>query len=353
MAARLRWQLGGQVARWDDVRIERSRIRRQAVRAAWRWPGILIRPVLLIYAAVPVAYFVIGGTMRWAEIQDWLARRPIVVLAPVIASAAVTLVLVAWLIVRWAELPGSVGDLKGRLVLALQCQAATLAGTVLLLARFQTGGSLTTSVIPATGAHAVDALALMILVTGLIALTLAAGLVAMPAGAVLLGVSVGELAFGGAVMSASGVALYGASQSGVAFGAPFGGSDPLVGDGLSAAVAVLAEIPSMVMNEGRAIGGEWDDGPKPPSPLDAELDEIVEHAWEKHVVDANEFPEISTPDELKELLEEVIEQSAEWGYREDGSVYWYDEVTDTIVIKNPPGIGGSTYRPRAKDHFDG
>ena len=65
------------------------------------------------------------------------------------------------------------------------------------------------------------------------------------------------------------------------------------------------------------------------------------------MVNGDDFPEVETEEQLQELLEEVVDSATEWGYREDGTTYWYDEVTDTVVIKNPPGIGGTTYRPNA------
>ncbi len=84
-----------------------------------------------------------------------------------------------------------------------------------------------------------------------------------------------------------------------------------------------------------------DGAAKPAEPVEAEVDTIIDHAWDKHVVNEKEFPEVSSEEDLRD----IIEETTEWGYREDGSVYWYDEVTNTVVVKNPPGVGGTIYRP--------
>ncbi len=71
----------------------------------------------------------------------------------------------------------------------------------------------------------------------------------------------------------------------------------------------------------------------------------MDHAWDKHVQVQREFPEVGSQAELDEVVKDTIQHATEWGYRGDGSVYWYDDVTNTVVIKNPPGVGGTIYRP--------
>jgi len=255
--------------------------------------------------------------------------------------------------------------------MGLLSQGFALVRTGLILYRYQTGnplnGPLITNVF-----HGLEAMAALLLIAGLAALVLAAGIVILPAGAVLIGLTTTELAIGGALMSASGLALLNystathPSQPGLSTNQiriPLPGA-PLPLEVATAAAATIAgtqalpliqdlvdqQAGSLVLaTDGRAVGGTWEDGPKPPPPLDTELDDIVEHAWDKHVVDGPDFPDVQAEEDLRELLEDVIENATEWGYREDGAVYWYDDVTDTVVIKNPPGIGGTTYRPDAGD----
>ena len=51
------------------------------------------------------------------------------------------------------------------------------------------------------------------------------------------------------------------------------------------------------------------------------------------------------PAEFQDVIKETIDHAIEWGYRPNGGIYWYDDVTDTVVVKNPPGGGGTAYRP--------
>jgi hypothetical protein len=91
--------------------------------------------------------------------------------------------------------------------------------------------------------------------------------------------------------------------------------------------------------------GDWSPGPQPEPATAAEVDGWIEHSWQKHVVDQKEFPDVQSKDDLREVVEDVMENPTEWGYRDDGSIYWYDEFDNTIVIKNPAGLGGTVYRP--------
>jgi hypothetical protein len=51
-----------------------------------------------------------------------------------------------------------------------------------------------------------------------------------------------------------------------------------------------AEVSGIVLAEGRPVPGQWSDRPKPPPPDDTEVDDLVEHAWDKHVVDQGGVP---------------------------------------------------------------
>ncbi len=53
----------------------------------------------------------------------------------------------------------------------------------------------------------------------------------------------------------------------------------------------------------------WETGiPRPPDPLDAEVENIAEHGWAGH---AGHFPEIESAEELEEIIKETVEQAAE------------------------------------------
>ncbi|MBF7070129.1 hypothetical protein [Aliarcobacter butzleri] len=70
------------------------------------------------------------------------------------------------------------------------------------------------------------------------------------------------------------------------------------------------------------------------------------HAWDKHVIKRNEFPNIKTKEEFAELIESTIKNSTHSGNLERGRSFSYDEKTNIIVIKDPNHIdGGTIFKP--------
>ncbi len=67
------------------------------------------------------------------------------------------------------------------------------------------------------------------------------------------------------------------------------------------------------------------------------------HAYEKHVIEQGEYPEITGPEEFARLIEDVIVNGQPKTLGGGRSAYWYD---GTIVIRNPrAGDGGTAFRP--------
>ena len=74
------------------------------------------------------------------------------------------------------------------------------------------------------------------------------------------------------------------------------------------------------------------------------LDEIVEHAFHKHVIEKGEFKElgIRTETQFREHANNVIENPSSIRYYRDGRSVYLQESTRTVVFRNPTGSGQST-----------
>ncbi len=71
------------------------------------------------------------------------------------------------------------------------------------------------------------------------------------------------------------------------------------------------------------------------------------HAWDKHKVNQDEFPEINSREEFKSLIDYVMNSSKSL-YRKlsRGREAWYDPANNTLVIKDPTSKdGGTIFRP--------
>jgi hypothetical protein len=83
------------------------------------------------------------------------------------------------------------------------------------------------------------------------------------------------------------------------------------------------------------------------------LDEIVDHSYNKHVIEQKEFVDlgIKTKDEFKKFVNQVIENPSDIRYYKDGRIVYLQESTHTVVIKN--GISGpsTAFRPENWDNF--
>ena len=227
-ASTLRAQLDNDSGLWAQVRLERTELVRAKFNRLVRWPGILAWPVFVGVGFFPLAYFVIGGTSRWPGVQDWFTNHPAMVVASTMFGAVVTAVIAGLSVIRWSTIADTAGELKARLLLGLFCQGFALAGTGLILYRYQTFPLLDFPLITDIY-HGLEAMAVLLLIVGLAALLLATGIVALPAGAVLLGVTTTELAIGGVLMSASGLALLNYAHRG-AYTQAVGGAIDSIGD---------------------------------------------------------------------------------------------------------------------------
>ncbi|MHA3915186.1 RHS repeat-associated core domain-containing protein [Halovulum sp. GXIMD14793] len=74
------------------------------------------------------------------------------------------------------------------------------------------------------------------------------------------------------------------------------------------------------------------------------LDEVVDHAFEKHVLQQGEFAGlgIRTRAQFRDHINSVLENPSEIRYYRDGRAAYLQESTGTIVIRNPNGSGQST-----------
>ena len=79
------------------------------------------------------------------------------------------------------------------------------------------------------------------------------------------------------------------------------------------------------------------------------LDEIVDHSFEKHVLNLGEFAGlgIRTKDQFRQHIESVLDNPSSIRYYIDGRSVYLHEPTGTVVVRNPTGSGQSTaFQPR-------
>ena len=307
---------------WSEVAAARSASRQRRRSLVLRSPlAWVIGGLSAMLVLCPLAYLVAGTSGGGNRIQNWFEDSGS---SALIGAAVVSLAFAIALLVAqsrsFRRASSVVAEPRARVILAMTAKIGAVASLVLGLSQVRSGASLDDAVY-SDRFHGLDALGSLVWAAGI-----NVGLLVIAASAPVVGVPL--------------------LRDHHRFKSPA----ELVGL-LPTELRLLVLIgASVVMAEGRAVPGRWEDGDeRPPPPLDAELDQIIDHAWEKHVLGegdgVREFPEVETREELKDVLQEVIENATEWGYRGDGSVYWYDEVTDTVVIKNPPGVDGTTYRP--------
>ncbi|MCB9059991.1 MAG: hypothetical protein H6622_00545 [Halobacteriovoraceae bacterium] len=79
------------------------------------------------------------------------------------------------------------------------------------------------------------------------------------------------------------------------------------------------------------------------------------HAWDKHKIENDEFPEIKTQEEFKEKIKEIIENPSEAKELREGRKAYWDEKSKTVVIENSRNPdGGTVFRPEdGKKYFEG
>ncbi len=77
------------------------------------------------------------------------------------------------------------------------------------------------------------------------------------------------------------------------------------------------------------------------------------HAWQKHVIDQREFPEIKTQDQFKAMIDRIMNAATSL-HRNllNGREAWYDRATNTLVIKNPGAADqGTSFRPTTGEQY--
>ena len=73
------------------------------------------------------------------------------------------------------------------------------------------------------------------------------------------------------------------------------------------------------------------------------------HAYEKHVVEEKQFPEVKSVDEFIELIASVLANPTHHRELENEREAFYDKESNTIVIFNPRAKDkGTCFRPRAR-----
>jgi RHS repeat-associated protein len=93
--------------------------------------------------------------------------------------------------------------------------------------------------------------------------------------------------------------------------------------------------------------------PKPPSPApvpeppSAEAQQIANgHAYDKHVSQRGEFPEVNNQQEFAKTVDQVIKNPTRSKPLSNGRTAYYDDNTNTLVITNPSSSdGGTCFRP--------
>ncbi len=70
------------------------------------------------------------------------------------------------------------------------------------------------------------------------------------------------------------------------------------------------------------------------------------HAYDKHVVRDDDFPEIKSRREFRNLIMKILRNPTEWKQLEGGRSGYWDEETGTVVVRDPRHPdGGTAFRP--------
>lgn len=78
------------------------------------------------------------------------------------------------------------------------------------------------------------------------------------------------------------------------------------------------------------------------------------HAFDKHIIQRGEFPEITTRQQFSDHIESIINNPSAVRSLSNGRVAYWDDASGTVVIRNPIGIdGGTAFKPtQGKTYFD-
>lgn len=76
------------------------------------------------------------------------------------------------------------------------------------------------------------------------------------------------------------------------------------------------------------------------------------HAYYKHAVEQDEFPEIKSRQEFRDLIAKVLKNPTEWKQLERGRSAYWDKETGTVVVRDPGHPdGGTAFRPKKGKSF--
>jgi filamentous hemagglutinin len=78
------------------------------------------------------------------------------------------------------------------------------------------------------------------------------------------------------------------------------------------------------------------------------------HAFDKHVLERGEFPEITTKEQFQKHINNIISNPSEQKILSNGRSAYWDNNSGTVVIKNPNTTdGGTAFKPSGgKNYFD-
>jgi filamentous hemagglutinin len=80
------------------------------------------------------------------------------------------------------------------------------------------------------------------------------------------------------------------------------------------------------------------------------------HAFQAHVIEGEDFPEIRTRDEFAEMIEKILTdpESAQRLLREGRQAFWSDAERTLVIVDWFHEDGGTAFRPtRGKAYFQG
>lgn len=118
------------------------------------------------------------------------------------------------------------------------------------------------------------------------------------------------------------------------------------------AVGVAACLVALVMVNSMSIGGDKKKDAKASEPTAAQKKIAKKiaggHAYEKHVIEEKQFPDVKSEGDFAELIGKVLANPTHHRKLENGREAYFDNKSNTIVIYNPRARDkGTCFRPRA------
>lgn len=116
--------------------------------------------------------------------------------------------------------------------------------------------------------------------------------------------------------------------------------------------AGLSLVAALLMTSTGMGGGDpkKDSKPKEPTAAQKRIAQAIGtgHAYEKHVIDEKQFPEVKSEEEFVKLIGKIIANPTHQRDLESERKAYFDKQSNTIVIYNPRAKDkGTCFRPRA------